>query len=336
MKILVFLVLLGISRQGAAAVTHSLKYFYTASSGVPNFPEFVAVGLVDEVQVFHYDSNTRRAEPRQDWMSRVTEEYPNFWEGNTHNCEDIQDTFIATIDILKKRFNQIGGVHVFQRMVGCEWDEETGEVNGFTEWGYDGKDFISFVPKTETWIVPTPQANITRKNWATNKNYMAQTRTYFRQICPDWLKTFVSYGRSSLLRTDLPSVSLLQKTPSSPISCHATGFYPDRAKMFWRKDGEELHEDVKILPNNDGSFQMSVDLNAPPENWGKYECVFHLSGWKDDIVTKLDKANIRTNRNAEEKPANITLPIIAGVLFLLLVLFVVIGFITYKKKNGVL
>ena len=71
--------------------------------------------------------------------------------------------------------------------------------------------------------------------------------------------------------------------------------------MFWRKDGEELHEDVEvgeILANHDGSFQMSVDLklsSVKPEDWGSYDCVFQLSGVKDGIVTKLDKAVIRTN-----------------------------------------
>ncbi|XP_047239110.1 major histocompatibility complex class I-related gene protein-like isoform X2 [Girardinichthys multiradiatus] len=65
--------------------------------------------------------------------------------------------------------------------------------------------------------------------------------------------------------TVCPSVSLLQKTPFSLVTCHATGFYPDTALMFWRKDGEELHEGVEkgeILPNNDGTFQMSVGLNV--------------------------------------------------------------------------
>ncbi|XP_029701362.1 T-cell surface glycoprotein CD1c-like, partial [Takifugu rubripes] len=99
---------------------------------------------------------------------------------------------------------------------------------------------------------------------------------------------------------ELPSVSLLQKTPSSPVSCHATGFYPDRATLSWRKGEEELHEDVdhgEMLLNPDGTFQMSVDLNVssvPPEDWSSYKCVFQLSGGKE-ITTTLDKNQIRTN-----------------------------------------
>ncbi|XP_026148657.1 major histocompatibility complex class I-related gene protein-like [Mastacembelus armatus] len=58
---------------------------------------------------------------------------------------------------------------------------------------------------------------------------------------------------------------LSSRRPSlSPVSCHAAGFYPDKAEMFWRKDGEQLHEDVdhgEILPNHDGTFQMRVDPN---------------------------------------------------------------------------
>ena len=79
--------------------------------------------------------------------------------------------------------------------------------------------------------------------------------------------------------------------------------------MFWRRDGEELHEDVErgeILPNHDGTFQMSVDLNlssVTPEDWEKYECVFQLYGMKDDMFTKLDKAEIRTNYGETESDA---------------------------------
>lgn len=91
-------------------------------------------------------------------------------------------------------------------------------------------------------------------------------------------------------------MSFLQKSPTSPVTCHATGFYPNRAAMHWKKDGVEIHDNVDMgesLPNDDGTFQMSVDLlSVPPEDWDKYECVFQLAG-ADDLVTKLE--NVQTN-----------------------------------------
>uniref|UniRef100_A0A672I5M3 Ig-like domain-containing protein n=1 Tax=Salarias fasciatus TaxID=181472 RepID=A0A672I5M3_SALFA len=279
---------------------HSLKYFYTAASNVPNFPEFVVVGLVDEVQVEHYDSNTTRFVPKQDWMNRVTEEDPQYWYRNTERLMGAQQTFKANIEILKQHLNQIGGVHIFQNMYGCEWDDETDEVNGYYQFGYDGEDFISFDLKTETWIAPVQQAVSSKRQWENNKVLMAYRKQYLTQTCPYWLKKYVEFGRSSLMRKDLPSVSLLQKTPSSPLTCHATGFYPDRAHLFWKKDEEELHEDVvrgEILPNHDGSFQMSVDLDLSglqDEDWGRYSCVFHLAGGQE-VSKRLDKRDIRTN-----------------------------------------
>uniref|UniRef100_A0A3B5B2J6 MHC class I-like antigen recognition-like domain-containing protein n=1 Tax=Stegastes partitus TaxID=144197 RepID=A0A3B5B2J6_9TELE len=66
-------------------MTHSLKYFYTGSCQVPNFPEFVAVGMVDEVQMVHYDSNTRTPVPKQDWMDEAAKDDPKYWERNIGN-----------------------------------------------------------------------------------------------------------------------------------------------------------------------------------------------------------------------------------------------------------
>uniref|UniRef100_A0A8C4DR94 MHC class I-like antigen recognition-like domain-containing protein n=1 Tax=Dicentrarchus labrax TaxID=13489 RepID=A0A8C4DR94_DICLA len=206
MKTLMFLALLGI-------MTHSLKYIFTASSGVPNFPEFVTVGLVDEVQIDHCDSNTRRAEPKQDWMSRVTAEDPQYLEMETQASVRAQRTFKANIETAKQRFNQTGGVHIAQRMYGCEWDDDTGEVNGYDQWGYDGEDFIAFDLKTETWIAPKPQAVITKHKWDYNKAQIAQKKQYLTQICIDWLKKYLDYGRSSLLRTAETLFPLQRNTP---------------------------------------------------------------------------------------------------------------------------
>ncbi|XP_068614048.1 major histocompatibility complex class I-related gene protein-like, partial [Brachionichthys hirsutus] len=337
---------LGTGVPGAVGETHSLKYFETASSGVSNFPEFVYVGLIDDVQMIHYDSKTKRAEPKQDWMDKVTAEDPEYWTRQTGIAVVNQEWSKISMETLKKRFNQSEGVHIVQRLTGCEWDDETGEVTGFRQYGYNGEDFIVLDLKTETWIAPSPQAVITKHRWDHDRAAMEYYKYYHTQECPEWGRKYLEYGRSSLLRTgrstspELPSVFLLQKTPSSPVSCFATGFYPDRAALSWRKDGEELHEEVEhgeILPNHDGTFQMSVDLDlssAAAEDWRRYDCVFQLFGVKDDLVTRLDKGKIWTNW---EEPTNVKAIIIIIIVIaaaVLLVLTAAVGFKRYRQRTG--
>ena len=86
-------------------------------------------------------------------------------------------------------------------MSGCEWDDETGEVTGFNQYGYDGEDFISMDMKTETWIAPTPQSVITKLKWDQDKARLAYNKNFYTQVCPTWLKNYLELGRSSLLRT---------------------------------------------------------------------------------------------------------------------------------------
>ncbi|MEQ2267159.1 hypothetical protein XENORESO_002488, partial [Xenotaenia resolanae] len=180
-------------------VTHSLKYFYTASSQVPNFPEFVAVSLVDDLQIEYYDSNIQKYVPKQDWMRKNTDQL--FLEGQNGMCLCEHQNFKADVEIAKQCFNQTGGVHIFQFMYGCEWDEETGKVTSFRQYGYDGEDFLILNAESNTWIAPNQQAKITTDKWNNNKAELEYIKNYQNQICPEWLKKYVGYGRSSLMRT---------------------------------------------------------------------------------------------------------------------------------------
>uniref|UniRef100_A0A3Q2D2B2 MHC class I-like antigen recognition-like domain-containing protein n=1 Tax=Cyprinodon variegatus TaxID=28743 RepID=A0A3Q2D2B2_CYPVA len=184
-------------------VTHSLKYFYTASSGIPNFPSYVSVGLVDGVQISYCDSRTQKNIPKQEWMNEVSSEHPRYWEEETKTCWEKQQMFNVNIDIAKQRFNQTGGVHVFQLMYGCEWDEETKEKKGYWQYSYDGEDFIAFDLSTKKWNAPVPQAVLTKNKWDNDKGWIAQAENYLNQICPEWVKKYVEYGKTSLMRTGI-------------------------------------------------------------------------------------------------------------------------------------
>ncbi|KAI3358169.1 hypothetical protein L3Q82_003170 [Scortum barcoo] len=290
--VLVLIAAAGFTVNKRQKVKHSLKFFFTASSGGPGY-QLVGSSEVDGTVAGRCDGVQKLAEVKQGWMQKIFEDDPQHWAHYTRECFEVSMFYRGYMDVSgTMRLKMINGIN---QLTPSNW------------------------------------------SWDADKSRIKYNEVVLTQICPQWLKKYLTFGKSSLLRTDLPSVSLLQKSPSSPVSCHATGFYPDRATLIWRKDGEELHEDVdhgEILPNHDGSFQMSVDLklsSVTPEDWSRYDCVFHLSGVKDDIVTKLDKAEIRTNWDSpSESPAAAVIGVVVGLLLLALC---IAGLFIWKRNN---
>ncbi|KAK0154020.1 Major histocompatibility complex class I-related gene protein [Merluccius polli] len=219
-------------------------------------------------------------------------------------------------------------------MYGCEWDDEDYTTDGYEQYGYDGEDFLALDLKTLTWIAPVQQAVSTKLRLNQNRADLEYRKNYYTK------ESTWHNGKSTLLRTERPEVSLLQRRPSSPVVCHATGFFPDKVVVFWRRDGEELYEHVdhgEVLPNPDGTFQVSVDLDlasVPREDWRRYECVVQLKGI-EDILIRLDPDLVRTNwgRGGGVK-SDITTPIIIGCVVLLLAAAVAAGVFVYKKRNS--
>ncbi|XP_041867649.1 major histocompatibility complex class I-related gene protein-like isoform X1 [Melanotaenia boesemani] len=320
----------------SSSVKYSLTYLASGFSGVPNMPDLMITAEFGQMQVDYCDSNkTRRSYPG--FWGKVNQIDPQILKWYNERCFETQPLVYKGVISRLKENNPNEAVHILQTMGGCGWDERTGDVSSFLRHGYDGEDFMEMDMKTLAWIVQNPLAAPIQQMWAANLAAKTNWMQFFTEVCPEWLKKFVSIG--PLKEKELPSVSLLQKTPSSPVSCHTTGFYPNTALMFWRKDGEEIHENVEhgeILPNHDWTFQLSVKLNVssiPPEDWRRYDCVFQLSGLENNITTILDKNMIRTNLvSPSEFPSG---AVIGGCVGLLLLLLCITGLFFWKRKNNV-
>ncbi|KAG1948510.1 major histocompatibility complex class I-related protein [Pimephales promelas] len=311
----------------AYAGTHSLKYFSTGVSGDIDFPELTTVGLVDDVQFIYFDSNAMKAVPKTEWMRESEGE--DYWDSQTHTNIEKHQVFKNNIQIAMQRFNQSKGVHSFQQMYGCEWDDQTGATDGFFQEGYDGEDFLSGDFKESTWISPVQQGIPTVQKWNNDRVSLEYYRNYLSTRCIEWLKKYVQYGKSSLQRKVSPQVSLLQKSSSSPLSCHATGFYPSGITISWMKNGQEHLEDVdlgELLPNEDGTFQKTSTIRVSPEEWknNEFSCVVEHQG------KSVTEDKIRTN--GDSLPIMAIVGVVAAVV--LLIGIGVIGFVVYKKEQG--
>ncbi|KAJ8358053.1 hypothetical protein AAFF_G00040250 [Aldrovandia affinis] len=202
-----------------------------------------------------------------------------------------------------QRFNQTEGVHVYQTMCGCEWDDATGITDGFWNHGYDGEDLLVFDLKNTRWITPSPQGLYTAHRWNNDRAELEHAKNYLTWQCPAWLKRYVSYGRSTLERTVAPEVSLLQKDPSSPVVCHVTGFFPHNIMVSWQK-GEDHYDDVEweeTLPNEDGTFQTTSRLTVKDWQTEDYTCIVEHKSLEEEIVKRVIEREIRRNQDIERE-----------------------------------
>ncbi|XP_077599300.1 class I histocompatibility antigen, F10 alpha chain-like [Stigmatopora nigra] len=320
--------------QSVQPVIHTLEYINIASSQIPNFPEYLSVAFVDGVQITHYDSKSRTFSPKHDWVNKITDQNSHYWSRSTEICIANQQAFKDSFKIVNERFNRSGGVHTFQIMSGCQWDDQTQEVDGWQNHAYDGEDFISLDLKERRWHALKPQALATIRKW---EQYYRNYESYYMESCPDYLEAHVNNGKEFLTRTELPRLSLLQKTPESPVTCHATGFYPRDAVLFWTKDGEQISEGVvreETLPNHDGTYQVVAHLRATDPS-ARYRCVFQLAGVPDDIIVQLEDRVLLSNERIEaEERRKWVLKIICPLAVFVVIVVAVAAFFGYKCGKG--
>ncbi|XP_036454178.1 patr class I histocompatibility antigen, B-1 alpha chain-like [Colossoma macropomum] len=344
--VLKYLLLLSVNIHLTSAASHSLQYVYTAAvTQGTRFPEFTVVGLLDGEQIVYYDSDTRKMIPRTEWM-RMTD------------TDDSVAMLKISVDTLIQRFNKTKGVQTLQRMFGCELHDD-GTKRLYDQLGCDGEDVIILDLNTISWTAANQKAVSAKQNWERTCD-ASYRKAHLENECIYWLQKFVEYGRSTLERKVSPEVSLFQKDSSSPVVCHATGFFPKAVNISWQKNGEDLLEDVELretLPNQDGTFQKRSVLTVSPEELNKhhYTCIIRHSSLEKELELQVSECRVlsgRRNLILQGIKATIMLKftmylsgvsgggsvgvIVAGVVAVLLLVLIgcMVVFIRKRKQSG--
>uniref|UniRef100_A0A673J5I3 Ig-like domain-containing protein n=1 Tax=Sinocyclocheilus rhinocerous TaxID=307959 RepID=A0A673J5I3_9TELE len=280
--------------------SHTFTTLYTEINGqtIAGIPEFSSVTTLDGRQIDFYDSEIKKLIPRQDWMKEFAS--GDRFKEYTEIREQVQQIYKINIHFLMQQFNHSHGVHTYQRMYGCDWDDQTGASEGFDQYGYDGEDYVALDVKELRYITPVPQGFITTVKWNNDRAQLEFLRQYYQHECVDRLKQFLTLRKVDLERRGTPEVSLLQKDFSSPVECHVTGFYPAAVTITWLRNEEEHYEDVDfgdLLPNMDGTFQKTVTLTVFPDEWrnNQYVCVVEHEG--NTIQKILREDEIKSNNS---------------------------------------
>ncbi|KAK2812858.1 hypothetical protein Q5P01_000960 [Channa striata] len=115
--------------QAASAVKHTMTFYLMISSGAPNVPDFMIVADFEGVRMAYYDSSMKTPQARHDWVRRLMQDDPQHWERIALDSMRYEQLLKGETESFKQNSSQTGGVHVTQQVLGCEWDNETEEVD---------------------------------------------------------------------------------------------------------------------------------------------------------------------------------------------------------------
>uniref|UniRef100_A0A8C2IU34 Ig-like domain-containing protein n=1 Tax=Cyprinus carpio TaxID=7962 RepID=A0A8C2IU34_CYPCA len=284
-----------------SAGSHSLMAFATYIVGQTPFPEFSIVVMLDDLQIAYYDSTTWKVV----YHTHSDSKYYDEEQSDTSIVfQYIYNHLKHWILNLKDQLNHTG-VHVTQRLVGCELLNDKPGL--FKSWdAFDQQNMAEFtfdmeknkIQNTMKWRITLDQAA------QLHMKFMHQN--VYHPICIKTLWRYLNIEKNNVMRKVKPRVRLVRKRlPDShrlQISCLATGFYPRHINLTLFRDCQPVDDDQitggEILSNGDGTYQMRKSLVISEEDLReehKYNCTMkHLNlDNKLDITFDVDESDQR-------------------------------------------
>ncbi|XP_073454360.1 class I histocompatibility antigen, F10 alpha chain-like isoform X2 [Aquarana catesbeiana] len=328
MKMMIPLILIILGVSGVECDSHSMRYYITGvSSPGSGLPVYSVVGYLDDKEITNYNSDTRQYLPKTEWIKKLGSDY---WEEETQKDRSAEPFYKRNVQTAMRRFNQTGGTHILQRMYGCELRDD-GTTEGYQQYGYDGRDFMSLDTQRGIYIPTMNEAQVTTERWNSPDIRLGKKdQDYLDNVCIEFLRKLIEYGREDLEKRVRPEVKVWGHRQSDDVTrlqCLVYGFHPRPVDVKWMRNGEDQlpsDEMSPILPHPDGTYQIRVSVEVPTKEGDTYSCHVDHSSLKDETL-----------RVIWDPPGNgLSLGVIIGaVIGIIALLAVVIAVVYWIKKN---
>ncbi|XP_066579637.1 major histocompatibility complex class I-related gene protein isoform X3 [Amia ocellicauda] len=304
--------------------SHSLWYFLTLTTGQTDFPELVIVGMVDDVQMEYYDSTVKKVLSRRHWAPN-----PDIVEFAEIKLDRCMGTYYSMKDKLQRLtvcFNHSEGLHTYQRIAGCELDDD-GTVRFKAVDAYDGQEVLSYNPQAYSWNALLPDRLIDPLMLKVNR---VIDQNVYQPMCVRILKSHLQQDTHIVNRKEKPRVRVFSR--GAEVVCLATGFYPRAVEVTLLRDGQPVPEQQlsggEVLPNGDGTYQLrrSLTVSKQEQREHQYSCTVTHSSMDN-------KLHMDWELQPEPDAGLLAGAVIGALLALLIIIIIIIGIFIWRRKR---
>ncbi|XP_042202286.1 class I histocompatibility antigen, F10 alpha chain-like [Callorhinchus milii] len=275
-----------------------LRYLHTLVSADGELPEYYCAVMLEDVEIYHYDSNSERIVSRIPGVQTAVREqrFPVRVERVKADYMTVKENMLY----MMKRRNITSGAHYGQVLSGCEVRED-GTTDGHITVAFDGEDFLSFDKNDLRWISAAPEAQTLRRKLDNDRDMNQYWKQKLENDCLNRMEEYYQYSKSTFQRQSRPDVSVSYRRDvggRALLSCLVTGFYPRPIEVTWTRDGNTVHEveSSGVLPNHDHTFQTVKQMELETGSAGEqgFSCLVEHSSLQGVLEVPWDGKTKKT------------------------------------------
>uniref|UniRef100_G1SR88 Ig-like domain-containing protein n=1 Tax=Oryctolagus cuniculus TaxID=9986 RepID=G1SR88_RABIT len=213
-------------------------------------------------------------------------------------------------------------------MFGCEVGPDGRFLRGYSQYAYDGADYLALNEHLHSWTAVDTRPNIWKPEWDGE-----QCTSFLEGECVEWLRGFLEMGKETLQR--IPPKTHVAHHPISDreatLRCWALGFYPAEISLTWQRDGEDQTQDMELMetrPGGDGSFQKWAAVVVPSGEEQRYTCRVQHEGLPEPLTLRWEPC-----WEPPAQPTMLIVGVVAGLVLGAVVTAAVVAFVMRKRKR---